>query len=136
MTATLAPQHRHQRPAPVRRPTTGPAYRPSTVRRPTPHRHAPVPAALPGWRELLIAVGLVATAVVSLQLLAPEATVVPAATTPTGELIVTVEQGETLDDVLERIADGPARIDLGEQIVRLNGGAELQAGRQFVLRVD
>ena len=135
MTATLAPSRHGQ----TIRPATPGAFRPAAGRTATPHRHRPTGGALsavPHLRELLVAVVLVAVAVVSLQLLTPRSEALPTARTVQGELVVTVQEGETLDDVLERIADGPARIDLGEQIVRLNGGNDLQAGRQFVVRVS
>ncbi len=135
MTAALAPARHRQ----LTRPAGAGAFRPAAGRAATPHRHpgsASNTSALPHLREFLIAATLVAIAVLSMQLVAPRAEAVPATNVVRGELVVTVQEGETLDDVLERIADGPARIDLGEQIVRLNGGNQLQAGRQFVVRVS
>ena len=138
MTATLAPS-RHGQPTRPLAPSAPSGFRPAGARAATAHVHRRPQAdlsVLPHLREMLVAVALVALAVVTLQLLAPRAEAIPVERTVQGELIVTVQEGETLDDVLERIADGPARIDLGEQIVRLNGGNELRAGRQFVVRVS
>ncbi len=95
----------------------------------------PVPAALPRLSELALAAIVVAVLVLVLGWMAPSAPAGSAAPAANGELVVTVAEGETLDDVLARIGNGVMDIDLGEQIVRLNGGRELHAGQQFVVVV-
>lgn len=139
MTAAIAT--RPMRPTPAARPARPIRFRPvvtepSDVRRPASRSCRPSTlAAVPSARELAIGVLVVLVAVVGLRVLTPADATVPAASSASGELVITVGDGETLDDVLERVADGSARIDLGEQIVRLNGGRDLQPGRQFVVRL-